>query len=181
MLGLTDGFWVIMIETGGHMDENPVFRFALREDLKDNKEFLPSRAENLATGWDVRSAQVNRKDVILRPGAYCSLPLGFRTFPPSGWWFNIHPRSSSFSKKGAHSLIGVVDEAFPDEARWVFQYLPDINSLGKDLVIKFGDRIAQIIPVKRVEMRVIEITNEEYDKDCTKRNAERKGGFGSTG
>lgn len=34
----------------------PQFKFALREDLKDNKEFLPSRAEPLASGWDVKAA-----------------------------------------------------------------------------------------------------------------------------
>jgi dUTPase len=40
----------------------PQFKFALREDLKDNKEFLPSRAEPLASGWDVKAAW-NENDV----------------------------------------------------------------------------------------------------------------------
>jgi len=49
------------------------------------------------------------------------------------------------------------------------------------LVINFGDALGQIIPVERKEMKVTEVTNEEYDALCKDRNAQRgAGGFGST-
>lgn len=159
----------------------PLFKFALREDLKQMKEFLPTRAEPTATGWDVRAAMPNRENLVIRPGAYVKIPLGFRAFPETGYWFELKPRSSSFAKKYLHALYGTIDNSFPEEANFVAQYLPDFNSLGTDLVIEFGERIGQIVPVKLQEMEIEQITNEEFHELCEKRNAIRKSGFGSTG
>lgn len=161
--------------------ETPAFQFALRADLEDDKRFLPMRGEPFATGWDVRACQKDRKDVVLRAGQFFRIPLGFRALPPDGWWFELHPRSSSFAKKSMHCLIGIIDEHFANELMCCGQYIPDVNALGRDLVIKFGDAIGQIIPRKRVNMNVVEITNEEYDDQCTQRKSFRTGGIGSTG
>lgn len=163
------------------MNEIPRFLFALREDLKDNKEFIPSRAEPHATGYDVCAAQSDRKDIILRAGQYIKIPLGFRAYCPPGWWYKLVPRSSSFAKKSLHALYGTIDETYENELVFACQYLPDIKSLSTDITIKFGDPIAQIIPEKRVDMDVTQISNEEYDSMCKERNGVRgKGGFGST-
>jgi dUTPase len=159
--------------------ELPRFLFALREDLKEDKRFLPSQTELTDTGYDVRAAQSDKKDIILRAGQYFKIPLGFRSFCPEGWYYQLHPRSSSFVKKSMHNLIGIIDETFTLETVFAGQYLPDLNSLGHDLVIKFGDRIGQIIPVKRQHMNVQNISNEEYEELVAKRGA--RGGFGSTG
>lgn len=160
---------------------NPVFKFALREDLKDHPEFLPRRAEDLSTGYDVRACQSDRKDIVLRAGQYFKIPLGFRCYCPEGWYYQLHPRSSSFAKKQMHCLIGVIDESFPLEVLAVGQYIPDVNSLTKDLVIKFGDAIGQIIPCQRIEMYVKNIENDEFDELIKRRGANRTGGFGSSG
>jgi len=162
------------------MEELPTFRFALREDLKGEKRFLPTRAEPLATGWDCRAAMRDRKPLIIRAGQYVRIPLGFRCMCPSNWWFKLAPRSSSFVKKSMHALYGVVDEAYNLEMLFCFQYLPDLGSLGHDLRIEFGDAIAQIIPVRRQEMNVEEISNADLEEMYRKRNAVRNGGFGST-
>jgi dUTPase len=158
----------------------PNFRFALREDLKDDKRFLPTKGEPFSSGWDCRAGQADRKDIILRAGQFFKIPLGFRILPPEGWWIQLHPRSSSFIKKNMHCLIGVIDEHYFFEPALVGQYIPDVNHLGKDLVVKFGDPICQIIPIERREMEVIEISNEEYDATIKTKNAVRTGGFGST-
>lgn len=158
----------------------PIYKFALREDLKNNKIFLPTKGEPAATGYDVRAAQEDKKDIILRAGQYFKIPLGFRTFSPEGWWFQLHPRSSSFAKKSMHNLIGIIDEHYSNELIFAGQYLPDINSLSNDLVIKFGDAIGQIFPVRRIDMNVLEVENEEYDNLCKNRSSIRAGGFGST-
>jgi hypothetical protein len=47
-------------------------------------------------------------------------------------------------------------------------------------VIKFGDAIGQIIPIKRVDMWTTAVSNDAFDRLCKDRNAFRKGGFGST-
>jgi len=185
------------------MSEIPVFRFALREDLKDDKRFLPARAEPKATGWDVRAAMPDKKTLYVRPFELVKIPLGIRGFCPEGWWYDIKPRSSSFAKKNLHSLYGTIDETYEGELVFACQYLPpvpfktnhDNDGLAWDehddwgeylgannLHIEFGDAVAQIIPRLRQEMSVFEITNQDYDNACKARAAIRgAGGFGSTG
>jgi dUTP pyrophosphatase len=162
-------------------NEQPTFKFALREDIKDDKRFLPSKSEPNAVGFDVRAAPKNHKDIILRAGQYFKIELGFRMFAPEGWWVALHPRSSSFIKKYMHNLIGVIDTDFHSELVFAGQYIPDLSSMGNDLRIEFGDRIGQILPIRKENMDVIEINNVEYDELCVKKNPVRKGGIGSTG
>lgn len=155
----------------------PIFKFALRENIKEDKRFLPTRAEPEATGYDCRAALLNKEPLTLSPGDYFKIPLGFRAFCPPGWYYQLHPRSSSFVKKHMHNLIGIIDETFPLETIFAGQYLPPNE---EKLTINWGDPIAQIIPKRRVDMKVIEISNEEYDNDIKERNAVRTGGIGST-
>lgn len=163
----------------------PTYKFALREDLKDCPEFLPTRAEPFATGWDVRCADIG--GVTIRPGQYAKIKLGFRAFCPSGWWFELKPRSSTFAKKNCDSLYGTIDSNFEGELLFCVRYSPDwtVGEVGPinvpDLKIAFGEAIAQIIPVQLQEMNVEGISNVEYDKLCLNRSGIRgDGGFGSS-
>lgn len=180
---------------------NPVYKFAIREDLSDVTEFsfLPTRAEPKATGWDVRAAFPDRKSVIVRPFQKLAIPLGVRGFCPDGWWYEIKPRSSSYAKKHLNALYGTIDETYEGELIFACQYIPQIeltgtqisneryalyysDSMKNQLQIDFGDAIAQIIPRQRQDMEVQSISNEEYAVDCAARDAiRREGGFGSTG
>ncbi len=180
------------------MKEMPKFYFALREDLKEEKQFLPTRAHDTDTGYDVRAAMPDRKPLVIRPFQYVKIPLGYRGFLPEGWWYEIKPRSSSFAKKHLHALYGTVDQTFPEEAVFACQYIPplqygdnwdknwdrvDINEYinENELTIQFGEAIAQIIPVKRKEMEVLEWSNDQYNEERKIEKGSRKGGFGSTG
>lgn len=179
----------------------PVFKFALREDLKEDKQFLPTRAEPKATGWDVRAAFEDRKELFVKPFQHIKIPLGFRTFCPNGWWYDLKPRSSTFAKKNLHSLYGTIDETYEGQLVFACQYIPEFELYGynddnpydydshqveitidaKELVIDFGEAIGQLIPRRRDEMIVEEATNEEYDYLCKVRSSVRgDGGFGST-
>ena len=141
-------------------------------------DLLPRKAHPQDTGWDVRS---RLEEIVLRPGQYAKIPLGFRVFAPEGWWLELRPRSSTFAKKQLHSLYGVIDEGYENEVIFACQYLPDLSSMGQDLVIRSGDAIGQIVPVKRQEMVVEEVTEEEYQKLVLQRNSSRGlGGFGSS-
>lgn len=172
------------------MSEIPIFKFAVREDLVKSKiSFLPTRATPLSAGWDVKAAikEVGNK-LIIKPGQYVKIPLGFRAFCPAGWWYELKPRSSTFGKKSLHSLYGTIDEDYEGELIFAAQYRPEKEYTYIDnimtqsiLSIEFGEAIGQIIPVKRQEMLVESISNEEYDRLCAERNAQRgAGGFGST-
>ena len=156
----------------------PVFRFAVRNDLIDcGINFFPSKAHENDTGWDVKAAET----VILRAGQYAKIPLGFRTLAPKGYWLEIRPRSSSFAKKQLHALYGVLDEGWEGQNIFACQYIPDLSAMGKDLTIEFGDAIGQIIPVKRQEMIVQNISNEEFACLSEERKSARgTGGFGSS-
>src|SRR5271165_472075 len=143
---------------------NPTFKFALREDLKDDKKFLPTRATPVSTGWDVCCAQQNRKQIILRPGQFIKIPLGFRTIAPEGWWLQLAPRSSTFAKKSLHCLYGVLDNDWFGNTVLAAQYIPDVNSLGKDLVLEFGEPIGQLIPFELKTMEIEHISNEQFEE-----------------
>ena len=168
----------------------PEYKFALLEDIKDNKEFLPTKAEPKSSGWDVRAAMKNRKPLEIRPFEYVKIPLGIRGFCPEGYWYELKPRSSTFGKKSLHALYGTIDESYEGELLFACQYIPFIDFLpdawvdqllNARLTIDFGETIAQIIPVKRQEAIMLEISNEELDAQYKNRNGSRgTGGFGST-
>lgn len=176
---------------------NPEFHFSLRVDLEalcvvENdktggklkaSDFLPTKAEPEATGYDVRCAVDG--GINLKPGCYVKIPLGFRMFAPKNWWLSLSPRSGTFAKRHIHALYGVIDECFEAENMFIGQYIPDacdlLNSV-KDPYIAFGERIAQLIPIERKDMLVKPASPEEIEKMYSTRNAVRKtGGFGSTG
>jgi dUTPase len=159
----------------------PEFKFALREYLKDDKRFLPTRATPGSCGWDICAAQENREPIIIRPGKYVKIPLGFRTIFPKGWWLECEPRSSTFIKKSLHCLTGKLDNDWRGWSALCAQYIPDVSSLGNDLVIEFGEKIGQLIPVKLQEMNITHISNDEFEKICKEEINERGDkGFGST-
>ena len=156
----------------------PRFRFAVREGLDDS--FLPTRSEPFATGWDVCCAE--KDGVILKPFDRKLISLGFRMYAPEDYWLELRPRSSTFAKKGLHCLYGVIDEHYPNELMLAVQFInPGAFSISTRMTIPFGEKIAQVIPVKRRDMVVEGISNEEIDKLYEGRNSVRTGGFGSTG
>ena len=156
----------------------PEYFFALREDLKDQKQFLPTRGEPQATGWDVRAAMEG--SLTLQSGQKALIPLGIRGMCPAGYWYQLMPRSSTFHKKSLHYLVGTIDETFEGQLQFSCQFIPDPSD-ASPLQINFGDAIGQLIPVKRLEMQITELSNEELDKKYAARDGFRKtGGFGST-
>lgn len=161
----------------------PEFKFALRQDLEDTgkTEFLPAKAEPHASGYDVRAAFYDYQSLILTHGMYFKIPLGFRSLPPEGWYYQLYPRSSSFLKKHMHNLIGIIDESYSNEVLFVGQFLANNLDITERLIINFGDCIGQIIPMKRIDMKVVSVSNQEYDDFIRRKNFLRFGGFGSTG
>ncbi len=119
----------------------------------------------------------DHKDLRIHPGEYVKIPLGFRCIASPGWWLELKSRSSSFTKKKLHALYGTIDFDYRGNCFYCAKY--DGNS---HMVLKFGEKIAQIIPVKLREMEVISISNEEFDKCVSEENdnTRKEKGFGST-
>jgi dUTP pyrophosphatase len=174
-MGFVDDLYEAQLEK--FLSQGPTFKFALKEGLSDI--YLPTRGTDKATGWDVKSTD----NVTIEPFEYVKIPLGFRMFTPPGWWMELRPRSSSFAKKNLHALYGVIDEDYEGQCIFAAQYIPNKNfGTLTPLQIQEGEAVGQMVPVRRLEITVERITNEEYEKICKERNASRgSGGFGSTG
>jgi dUTPase len=176
------------------MSKFPNFKFAITQNVisalpvelegktLEARDFLPTRNSKLDTGFDVRCAVPGGVEVC--PTEYVKIPLGFRAFCPPGWWLKLVPRSSTFIKDNLHALYGTIDEGFENEMMFVGQFNPSERVIrNSDCIhIPFGKRIAQLVPVERVEMNVEEVSNEVYDTLCKERKGSRGiGGFGSSG
>lgn len=144
------------------------------------EDFLPKQAEPNATGWDCRIAE----NVQLKPGAYYKIPLGIRVICPQGWWLELRPRSSTFTKLNIHSHLGVIDQDFTEPMLWAFSYMPDSQKIFANHnypKLDFGMRTVQLIPVKRKQMGYFHYSKDSFEKIVQERNAVRNGGFGSSG
>ena len=160
----------------------PNFFFAVTEGF-DKDTYFPKKATPLSTGYDVKAAI--KEPLTIKPGTYHKIPLGFRVMCPENWWLELKPRSSTFAKKHLNCLYGTIDCDFEGTVLLACQYLPDVNDLGKCLVIEPGEAIGQIIPVKIKTVEFDCVSNEELDERFSNRKSLLKtvrgsGGFGST-
>jgi dUTPase len=170
------------------MKEIPCFKFNILGDLDES--FMPTQGSLYATGYDVKSSE----DVDVHIGRYAKIPLGIKCIAPKGWWLELRPRSSTFTKLNLHCLYGVVDEDYEGQIFLAVQYIPPFRTesngayavLGEGeeevLKIKKGDRVGQIVPVKRHEVIFSHVTEEEFEVARNERAFDRgDGGFGSSG
>ena len=173
--------------------ETPNFYFALRPEIQElcqknesgikAESFIPTKAHPEDTGYDVRCAVPG--GVALLPGCYVKIPLGLRVFAPAGWWLELRPRSGTFVKHHIGALYGVIDEAYENELIFAGKYDPDACQLlsgSGPKVIDFGERIGQLLPVKRQNMNCLTASNEELDAYYASRASSRgTSGFGGSG
>jgi dUTPase len=177
------------------MSNLPEFKFVLRDDLKQNLEFLPTQANNTDTGWDVRCAVPEGVDIY--PFEYKLIDTGLRVFCPEGWYLELRPRSSTHAKKNLNCLYGIIDNGYENTIYVSAQWLPDVSTAqiyhgtsfrnwatesNKVLHIPFGERIAQLIPKRVEEVSMTSVSLDDFNKLCEERGASRAlGGFGSSG
>lgn len=107
----------------------------------------------------------------LKPLERIGCPLGFATAIPEGYYFKVVPRSGLALWEGL-SIVnspGTIDSGYRNE--WMAIV---VNLSNKNVILKRGERICQIILVKMEEYEFIEAENLP--------GSERGlGGFGSTG
>ena len=108
---------------------------------------------------------------ILKPLERIGCPLGFATAIPEGYYFKVVPRSGLALWEGI-SIVnspGTIDEGFKDEVCVIF-----VNLSNKEVILKKGDRICQIILCKMHEYEFIDTESLNQSERGLK-------GFGSTG
>jgi dUTP pyrophosphatase len=130
---------------------------------------LPKYMSDHAAGMDLYAAV--ESEIVVKPGEWRLVPTGFVMAIPEGYEAQVRPRSGLALKQGVSVLNtpGTVDADYRGEVGVIL-----MNHSKQDLVVKRGDRIAQMI-INKIERAEIEEVAELTD---TERGA---GGFGSTG
>ena len=129
---------------------------------------VPSYAHEGDAGADLCA----REDVTLAPGQRVLVPTGVSLALPLGYVGLVHPRSGLATKHGLTvvNAPGTIDAGYRGEGK--------VTLLNTDtvppIVLKRGDRIAQLVIQKVERAHFIEVN----DLDDSARGA---GGFGSTG
>jgi dUTP pyrophosphatase len=152
---------------------------------------LPQRVTSNSAGYDVAAYLVGRPvlvaiggteelrdstvvdgraSVTLQPGERALIPLGFKARIPEGYHGEVRPRSGAAFRKGIEipNSPGTIDSDYNGE--WM---VPVKNGDSKPITIEHGERIAQVVFVKHVDV--------EFELGEVGRTTDRDGGFGSTG
>ncbi len=132
---------------------------------------LPAYETVGAAGMDLRAAVRADAPLTLAPGARAAVPTGLAIALPEGFEGQIRPRSGLALRQGITTLNtpGTIDADYRGEVRVLL-----INHGAEPVVIRRGERIAQLVIAPVVQGRWLEVDT----LDETHRGA---GGFGSTG
>lgn len=135
----------------------------------NSKAITPKRSSEYSAGMDLYACIEN--DIIIRPGETVKIGTGIAFELPKNTFGAIFARSGLATKHGIApaNKVGVCDEDYRGE-----YIVPLHNHSCNPIIIKPGDRIAQlvIIPYIPVELEEVEILSD------TERGF---GGFGSSG
>lgn len=130
---------------------------------------LPVRADSRSAGYDFFSPI----DVLLHPGEKKIIFSNVKAYMQDGEVLKLYPRSSMGIKKGLmlSNTTGIIDDSYyENEANDGNIGLPLLNTSGKGLEIKRGERICQGIFTPYLVA----------DEDSVLHEG-RKGGIGSSG
>ena len=144
--------------------------FEIVDEYKDKNINLPVRKTKFSAGYDVEAAE----DVVIPAYKFgikpTLIPTGLKAYCEEDEFYILVNRSSG-PKKGfiMANSIGIIDSDYynneSNEGHFYFQYF---NFSDKDLIVKKGDVIGQVIFQKYLTV------------DNDKAEGQRQGGFGST-
>jgi dUTP pyrophosphatase len=132
---------------------------------------IPSYATPGAAGLDLRAAVPADAPIVLQPGRWVLVPIGFAVGLPDGCEMQIRPRSGLAIKHGVTVLNspGTVDADYRGPVAVCL-----VNHGTAPFTIRRGDRIAQGV-IARVSHPALVLVAELDETD------RGSGGFGSTG
>lgn len=109
------------------------------------------------------------ESVVIAPKKTILIDTGWDIKVAEGCWGSIKPRSSTLSKIGLIVLEGVIDSGYTGELS-IVAYNPG-NVI---ITLSYGDRVAQLLIIKRNEVEFCEV-------DQLPITSRGRKGFGSTG
>jgi dUTP pyrophosphatase len=130
---------------------------------------LPKYSTNESAGLDLRAELLS--PIVLEPGQRSLIPTGLKIALPTGYEAQVRPRSGLAYKHGITVLNspGTIDADYRGDVGVIL-----INHGSESFTIENGERIAQLIIAKFVQIDWDEVLN----LSTTSRG---EGGFGSTG
>ena len=137
---------------------------------KLNKDLpLPKYQTSGSAGMDLYANVEN--DVVIKSGEFKLIKTGIAISLPNNYEAQVRARSGLALKNGIGLVngIGTIDSDYTGEIGVIL-----INHSNEDFVIKFGDRIAQLVINEVKQANLVEADSLE---DTLRGN----GGFGSTG
>lgn len=160
---------------------------AMRVQKLNEHATIPTYGSSGAAGMDLY-ANLSAEGVgaiSISPGERRLIKTGIAIAIPRGHYARVAPRSGLAYKNGIDVMAGVIDEDYRGEVGVIlinlgFKFAVNPENLrtelveGEPLIVKHGDRIAQLIIEKYTPCLPIEVSS----LDDTDRGA---GGFGSTG
>lgn len=127
---------------------------------------LPNRTRATDAGYDIYSVS----DVILHPHKVENVSTGIIVSPPQHYYFTVEGRSSLWAK-GIMPFRGIIDATYQGPL-----IVTMINESDVPYQISVGDRIAQIVPHRIIDIDFVvvnEFTPVEFGRSSN--------GFGSSG
>ena len=134
---------------------------------------MPTRSNPSDAGLDVY-ANV-RDPIVIEPRESAIIPTGLKFGIPHGYMLQVMNRSSIAAKRGLMVGAHVIDSGYDGE---VFINLHNVGN-GPQL-IRYGDKIAQLVMVPVVTFRPYLIQGDLYQESITISNR-GDGALGSTG
>ena len=135
---------------------------------------LPKYETAGSAGMDVRAANPEDEDIILKPGQRALVPTGLSMAIPDGYEMQVRPRSGLAFKHGITCLNtpGTIDSDYRGELKVLL-----INLGDQAFTIERGERIAQLVmaPVtqglwERVDANLLDgvakLDNPSYEPIC---------------
>ncbi len=142
---------------------------AVKIKIKSDTGILPTKGTTGAAGYDIR-ARLD-EDAVLKPFERRLFKTGIYIEIPEGYEAQMRPRSGLAIRNGVTLVngVGTIDSDYRGEIM-----IPLINLGQEDVVIKDGDRIAQMIIARYEDI--------EWDEESGFTGTQRgTGGFGHTG
>jgi deoxyuridine 5'-triphosphate nucleotidohydrolase len=141
-------------------------RVAFIDRDKDVRDLpLPRQAKPGDIGLDLYVSD----DTLIPAGGWCSVPSRVRLAPPDDVWFLICGRSSTLHKRGILVPQSVIDSGYRGD---IFSLCYNITK--NDVLVKRGERVAQLVPLPLTMMHFVETDNLPTSHRGSS-------GFGSTG
>ena len=116
-----------------------------------DKGIIPTRAYEGDLGYDLYASE----EIIIPKWRQGLVPTSISVEFPAGWGGFIKDRSS-MAVKGIHTHAGVIDHGYRGEIKVVIR-----NNSPEGIVIRKGDKIAQLVPIPVSDWKIVEADNGE--------------------